>query len=268
MVTRFGVHSIFGRCSVSLLAAWMVGSSGVTAADEKPAPALKGYCPAAYLLLGKAVKGDSARPSTYGGELYYLSSPEAKKAFDADPEKYLPQFGGLDLVALGGPYGNRFESDPAVFEIHEGKVYLFALERSRQVYLSGDPSYFIENARKRFHDPQLHGRCPVSYQLVNKTVKGDSKFTVIYRRMVFHLADVRAKELFLKAPQKYLPQYDGLCAEGVSRNKRFPADGTVFSVVDGKTYFLWDAKAKEQFDANPREFIGKADANWATLGKQ
>lgn len=239
--------------------------SGLQAEEEKRAPALNGYCPASYLLIGKAVQGDPSYQSTYAGELYHFANAEAKKTFDADPEKYLPQFGGLCLTALGGPYGNRFPSDPEIFEIVDGKVYLFSSERARRAYHDMGRNRYIPNARDRFNEPQLRGHCPVSYQLAGKAVKGQENYKVVYRTRVYHLAGADAKEAFLKDPEKYEPQYRGYCAIGTARNKRFPTDGSVFSVVDGKTYLLWDDEAKKEFDAHPAEVIKKADANWVTL---
>ena len=251
-----------------LAVVYMALASGLQAEEEKRPPALKGYCPASYLLVGKAVQGDPTYQSTYAGELYHFANAEAKKAFDADPEKYLPQFGGLCLTALGGSYGNRFASDPEIFEIVDEKVYLFSSERARRAYHDMGRNRYIPKARERFNEPQLRGHCPVSYQLADKAVKGEEKYKVVYRAKVYHLASTEAKEAFLKNPEKYEPKYRGFCAVGVARNKRFPTDGSVFSVVDGKTYLLWDTEAKKEFDVDPAEVIKKADANWVTLQEE
>src|SRR3989304_3324842 len=133
-------------------------------AEQTAEPALNGYCPASFLLMGKAVKGDPSFRSEYQDSVYYLADSEAKKQFDADPEKFLPQFGGLCTVALGGSYGNRLPSDPTVFRVVDGKLYLFSQERAVKSF-DTDPSRYIAPANERFAKPMIGGYCPVSYQL-------------------------------------------------------------------------------------------------------
>ncbi len=234
------------------------------AKEPKREPALLGYCPAAYLLLGKAVKGDPDYTSTYADELYQLSSAEAGKLFDADPEKFLPQFAGLCTTALGGSYGNRLPSDPKVFDIRNGKVYLFSSPRAKRAY-DKSPEWFIARAGPLFAQPALDGYCPVSYQQHNQALKGQPDARHLYRSRFYHFVSDAAKAAFAKEPQRYLPQYDGYCTEGVSRNKRYPADPTQFVVRKNKTYLFFDADAKAKFIARPEEIVHKADANWIQM---
>lgn len=235
-------------------------------AEQTVEPALNGYCPASFLLAGKAVKGDPAIRSEYQGSVYYLADSEAKKQFDADPGKFLPQFGGLCTVALGGSYGNRLPSDPTVFRVINGKLYLFSQERAVKSF-DLKPAEYIAKADELFAKPMIGGYCPVSYQLSGQAVKGDVKFKQTIRTEVYHLASAEAKAALLKEPDKYIPQYAGLCAEGVARGKRYVADPTVFAVVNGRTYLFFDAAAKKTFEANPTETIKNADANWPELKK-
>jgi YHS domain-containing protein len=65
------------------------------AAPAAQDPQLNGYCPASYLLTGKAVKGSPEFKVTHKDKVYYAASAEAKKALESEPDRYLPQFGGL-----------------------------------------------------------------------------------------------------------------------------------------------------------------------------
>ena len=111
----------------------------------------------------------------------------------------------------------------------------------------------------------MEGYCPVSFQTENKAVKGDAKFKSVSGWTVYHLASPQAKTAFEKDAEKYLPQYDGLCTEGVTRNKRFPGAPLVFTLVDGKTYFFYDEAARKAVNQDPKGNIKKADASWVTL---
>ncbi len=242
----------------------MIAAMPGRAAEPQIEPELKGFCPAAYLLKEKAVKGDPAHTSTYAGKLYHLSSAEAKKKFDADPEKYLPQFGGLCTTALGGPYANRFKGNPKVFAVHDGKVYLFSSERARRSY-DKIPQKYIEPAVERFAIPALRGYCPVSYQWAFRIVLGSEKYRHIYQGWVYHLVDAEALAAFQRNPQRYAPQYDGFCPLALSDNHRVPGDPNVFLVASAKTFLFADLASKEKLTMNPRRYFHRADTNWEKL---
>ncbi len=226
--------------------------------------ALKGHCPVSYQTQDKAVPGDAAFRSVYQGYTYHLADADAKAKFDASPEKYAPQFAGLCTTALGGPYGNRLNSDPAVFKIVDGKLYMFSSERARRSF-DTKPADYIAGAKERFSKPTLSGYCPVSLHHGGAPVKGGEKLQQTYLGRVYHFADQAAVEAFLKEPGKYAPAYDGFCAEGVSRGKRFPGDPKVFVIRGGRTYFFFDEKGKQLFEADPAKMIQAADAAWPEL---
>ena len=85
--------------------------------------ALEGYCPVAYFALNKPVIGKPEHASTYNGVTYYFVSSDAKRLFDATPEKYLPAYGGW--CALGMVEQDKFPVDPRNFKIVHGKLLLF-----------------------------------------------------------------------------------------------------------------------------------------------
>jgi YHS domain-containing protein len=237
-----------------------------SAPASKPdrAPAIKGYCPVAYFTEGKPVKGNPEIRSTYSGETYFLSRPEAKKQFDADPERYAPQFGALCTTALGGPYQNRLPSDPEVFDIQHGKLYLFSCERAKRAFVK-KPRWFISGAKNAFSQPAIGGFSPVAYQTRNKAVKGHPAVATVYRGYTYWFPAESERDEFIAHPERYVPAYEGFCAEGVSRNKRYPSDPEQFVTQDGRTFLFYDAKAKVTWLVNPMEAARKADANWVTL---
>ena len=261
------------RCGFLFRSAWLAAMAFLPAiaaanagpgAEGKEELALGGDCPVAYQLQNKAVEGDPQFQSSYAGRQYRFSDAEAKKAFDENPEKFLPQFDGRCTMALGGPYGNRLPSDPEVFLVLDGKLYLFSSERAKRHYLS-EPSGIIENAERRFARPAHKGACPVSYQTAKKAVKGDPKFSVAYQGYAYHLASAEAKTLFIKDPAKYAPRYLGYCARAVAKNLRHGGKPQLFRVVGGRTYLFHSETAREEFDAQPAIMIKQADANWVTL---
>lgn len=254
------ISSIVG---LSIMLCASLATPALGSGDDRE-PEFRGYCPASFLLHGEARKGDPAFRSEHLGLLYFLSSEEAKKKFDADPAKYLPQYGGLCTVALGGSYGGRYPGDPEVFEIKYGKVFLLSMERARMSYHT-KPDHYIETAAMRFNEPRFSGNCPVSYQSSGGVVKGSKEFRCVIGTGVYFTSSKEARDALQKEPLRFLPQFDGFCANGVAMGKRYPGDVTVFSVVDGKTYLLFDKKEKKAFDADPAPVILKANQAWKTI---
>lgn len=84
--------------------------------------AIKGYDPVAYFTKGKAVQGDPKIVYTWRGSNWYFSSAEHLKAFQENPEKYSPQYGGY--CAYGMADGHKAPTDNEAWTILNGKLYL------------------------------------------------------------------------------------------------------------------------------------------------
>lgn len=86
--------------------------------------AIRGYDPVAYFASSKAKKGTSKISTNYQGINYHFSSEANKNAFNKNPEKYEPQYGGWCAFAMGDD-GKKVEINPENFKIVDGKLYLF-----------------------------------------------------------------------------------------------------------------------------------------------
>ena len=72
---------------------------------------------------GKPIKGDAAYASEHNGVTYHFASADAKSLLDANPEQYLPAFGGW--LAFGMPVEDQFPIDPHSFKAVDGRLLLF-----------------------------------------------------------------------------------------------------------------------------------------------
>lgn len=121
-----------------LFATLIIGSATIKAQDKKAYNidnsniALEGYSPVSYLDLGIAQKGLKQFKSEYNKVIFYFTSEDQKKKFDANPEGYLPQYGGY--CAFGVYAGAKFRPDPNKFIVKDGKyfLYLYNLELDAQ----------------------------------------------------------------------------------------------------------------------------------------
>lgn len=114
-------------------------------------------------------------------------------------------------------------------------------------------------------EPALDGYCVVCYQSAGKAVKGSEKFSTDHNGKTYYFVDQGALDAFKKSPAKYLPEYDGWCAYGVTFGKKIPVDPTVFTVVDGKLYLNKDKKVGKIFEKDPKKYIAKADSEWKEI---
>lgn len=93
-----------------------------TGLNQFEAVAIQGYDPVSYFV-AQPTPGDSEITSTYAATTYHFVNAENKTKFDADPEKYLPQYSGFCATAVSEGY--LFEIDPTNFNIQNGKLYLY-----------------------------------------------------------------------------------------------------------------------------------------------
>ncbi|MEM7297304.1 MAG: YHS domain-containing (seleno)protein [Bacteroidota bacterium] len=131
--------------AIQLIIVILLGTVSVMAQDKKANNidnsniALQGYSPVSYLDLGIAQRGVKEYKSEHEKVIYYFTSENQKKKFDANPKKYLPQYGGY--CAFGVYAGAKFRPDPNKFLVKEGKyfLYLYNLELdAQQLWLAED----------------------------------------------------------------------------------------------------------------------------------
>lgn len=89
---------------------------------DKEGLAIQGYDPVAFFALHSPVKGSPEFTSEFHGAKYRFHSAKNKAAFDAEPAKYEPQFGGY--CAFGVSRGKLVEIDVTAFQVVEGHLLL------------------------------------------------------------------------------------------------------------------------------------------------
>ena len=109
--------------------------------------AIEGYCPVAYFAVNRPVRGKPEFASTYNDVTYHFVSADAKNAFDAEPEKYIPAFGGW--CAFGMSISDKFPVDPTQFKIVDDRLLLFLNNKNvnaLDLWNQGDERELLEKA--------------------------------------------------------------------------------------------------------------------------
>jgi hypothetical protein len=81
-----------------------------------------GYDVVSYFTAKKPEQGSPLISLKHGGAEYHFVSVLHRDQFVANPEAYLPQYGGHCAYALGK--GKTLTGDPQAWLIHKGKLYL------------------------------------------------------------------------------------------------------------------------------------------------
>ena len=83
---------------------------------------VQGYDLVSYHQDKGPVKGSGFHATGHEGTTYIFKDEANLKAFKANPDKYLPQYGGF--CAYGAALGKKFVVDPTVYKVIDGKLYL------------------------------------------------------------------------------------------------------------------------------------------------
>lgn len=104
--------------------------------------AIRGYDPVAYFREGGPRRGKPQFSVNHGGATWRFASAEHKALFEADPERYLPAYGGF--CAYGTSRGYLVKIEPEAWSIVDGKLYLNYDLGVRTIWLDDTRAYIAQ----------------------------------------------------------------------------------------------------------------------------
>lgn len=134
---------------------------------------------------------------------------------------------------------------------------------------------FGQNAAKRISNYNLEkkvaiqGYDPVAYFVQKKAVKGKSTLASTYDGVVYYFSSQANKDLFLKNPSSYEPQYGGWCAFAMGDyGEKVEVNPETFKIIDGKLYLFYNAffnNTLKSWNKDETNLKKKADTNWKKI---
>jgi hypothetical protein len=106
--------------------------------------AIHGVDPVAYFSAGAVVEGQGAWEWRHAGALWRFTNEGNRAAFAADPQVYMPRYGGNDPMALAR--GVALGGNPNVWALFDDRLYLFHTPEARAAFLA-DPQGAVEHAQ-------------------------------------------------------------------------------------------------------------------------
>ena len=133
--------------------------------------------------------------------------------------------------------------------------------------LAQNPDSPLKPVRASALDGQSHlmleGHDVVAYFTQGRHAMGQAQFSSRYQGVDFRFASAEHKALFDAAPQKYLPQYGGFCANGIVFGIPWGGDADTWRIVNGKLYIFGGASSRDAFELDTPGNIALADRYWA-----
>jgi YHS domain-containing protein len=115
--------------------------------DPQSGLAMNGYDPVSYFTDATPLFGRPDQESRYAGVIWRFRNEGNKAAFMADPEIYMPRYGGYDPIALGR--GVAVAGNPLLWAMVGERLYFFHNEVARERFIA-DPNEAILHADNKW----------------------------------------------------------------------------------------------------------------------
>ena len=113
----------------------------------------------------------------------------------------------------------------------------------------------------------LKGFDPVAYFVDGKPKKGDPEITSSFTNVTYEFTTKEHKALFDANPAKYVPEYNGFCAFGVTEGLKIDVDPHAYAINEGKLNVFFSDDARDEFQKTQADSIALAHKNWAEVKK-
>ena len=139
MKNLFALKSIFTAVAITVSS---LSFAGVDTQTDSNDVILAGHDAVAYFTQNKPVLGKSEFTAVHNDAIYRFSSADNRDAFNSNPEKYAPAYGGY--CAFGTTFGKKFEIDGKAFEIVDGTLYVNKNLEVYQAWEKDIPKHLVE----------------------------------------------------------------------------------------------------------------------------
>ena len=96
-------------------------------------------------------------------------------------------------------------------------------------------------------------------------VAGNAGITAEYNGATFAFSSEENRDRFLEDPARYVPQYDGHCAYGVSKGGKVPGNPNLWRIVDDKLYLNITPVVVGFWEEDIPGNLSKAETNWVDI---
>jgi YHS domain-containing protein len=114
----------------------------------------------------------------------------------------------------------------------------------------------------------LKGYDPVAYFTLSTPTPGVVQYEYVYDGSRYRFANARHLAMFKANPEKYVPQFGGLCANNMSNGVRRESDPAIWIIANDRLYVFAGAAGRDRFRLEPETLGARAAYNWRELRNQ
>ena len=114
----------------------------------------------------------------------------------------------------------------------------------------------------------MHGYDVVAYFTDGQPTLGRATYSTVYNDATYRFASKEHLDAFERNPERYVPQYGGYCAFGVSVGAKFDGDPHLWRIVDGKLYLNLNEEIQRTWQKDIPGNVEKADRNWRKIASK
>jgi hypothetical protein len=142
-----GSLAVFRGLLVRLSLIWCLSAGTIAHAETRifvasGDTAINGYDVVSYFSDAGPQPGDPTHSVVWKGVVWQFISDENRQRFEANPRAFAPQFGGY--CAYGVSKGVVLHTDPTLWYIYEGKLYLIHDRQVWPIWIKDVPGYVQE----------------------------------------------------------------------------------------------------------------------------
>ncbi len=121
------------------------------------------------------------------------------------------------------------------------------------------PIYYSENG------VALDGQDVVAYFTQSDVVNGQKQYSHKWGGTTWLFSSAKNRDLFVKNPAKYAPQYGGYCAKAAAGGVLATTVPTAWTVLNDKLYLNYSAGAQQEWKQDTATKIAQANKNWPMI---
>jgi YHS domain-containing protein len=121
---------------------------------------------------------------------------------------------------------------------------------------------WLVSPEPRDREPVLRGHDPVGYFTVGMAMPGRPEFQVEHDGLFYRFANETNRRLFITSPDRYVPQFGGLCAQSMTYAIPAEGDAAAFKIIDGRLYLFSGRSARQYFEMDQERNVRLAWHYW------
>ena len=111
----------------------------------------------------------------------------------------------------------------------------------------------------------LKGYDPVAYFTDAKPTPGLEQFELLWDGQRYRFASAQHREMFKTSPDRYAPQFGGLCAMNLSNGVKRESDPHNWVISNGNLYVFAGERGMQNFSKAPEDYATRAAGHLKAL---